>query len=299
VVVAGVDRELVFLVLGGVLTLALLPLGYGLAWLVGLASKGARLPLASWRLEQRRGREIFVPLVPSLIGFCALCGWALVEPNEAERPPPLAFVLASPLFLVWLRAGLRALRALRPVAVRTAAAVGMFRPRVVIAPAFARAVPEPVLGAVRAHERAHCRHLDPLRVWLAQLATDLQWNLPGARARFERWREALELCRDDEARAEVEGIDLAAGILAAARLEVPGRELKVAIAEPGTALEARIARLLEPVQSEPGPRASWFARMALVGIVVLAVAGGARFGENVVSRLLDDGTASAEALLHD
>jgi hypothetical protein len=36
-------------------------------------------------------------------------------------------------------------------------------------------------------------HRDPLRIWLAQLATDLQGSSPGARERLSWWMAALGL----------------------------------------------------------------------------------------------------------
>jgi hypothetical protein len=100
-----------------------------------------------------------------------------------------------------------------------AATIGLLRPRVVLAPQVREQLDAAALRAVTAHEEAHARHRDPLRLWMAQLATDLQWPLPSARRRFLAWRVALELARDDEAVARgVDGGDLAAGLLAVARL---------------------------------------------------------------------------------
>jgi hypothetical protein len=71
---------------------------------------------------------------------------------------------------------------------------------VVVSPALAEVLDPAALRAVHEHESAHARHHDPLRIWLAELAADLQWPSPSARARLQSWPETLELARDDEAR---------------------------------------------------------------------------------------------------
>src|SRR5216683_3171296 len=55
------------------------------------------------------------------------------------------------------------------------ATVGLLRRWIVFSPHLARRLEEGQVNAVLEHERAHARHWDPLRIWLAQLATDLQW----------------------------------------------------------------------------------------------------------------------------
>lgn len=102
---------------------------------------------------------------------------------------------------------------------------GVLRPRILISPRLANALQDRELEAVVEHERAHARHRDPLRLWLAQLATDLQWPWPQARVRFRAWIHALELARDEEALARgVDGADLAAAILVSVRLYQDGAE---------------------------------------------------------------------------
>ena len=91
------------------------------------------------------------------------------------------------------------MRALAPKQIRSAATVALLRPRVVVCETFGAQLDEHALAAALAHEQAHARHRDPLRIWLAQIVTDLQWPLSGARARFEQWLFALELARDEEA----------------------------------------------------------------------------------------------------
>lgn len=210
--------------------------------------------LSTFELERRAWRRIWAPLWPCLGVLAFLFGWAIHEPEGgAQALPVLAFLFALPFALLAVRAALRAVRSAaaaakvaraKPLAVT----VGLWRPRTLISPILRDALDAAALRAVREHEAAHARHRDPLRVWLAQLVTDLQWPVPAARRRFASWRVALELARDDEARSRgVDGGDLAAGLLAVARLgTVAGAEaqLESSSEEPvpaGVGLSADIA----------------------------------------------------------
>jgi hypothetical protein len=137
--------------------------------------------------------------------------------------------------------------------------------------------------AAFAHERVHVRHRDPLRVWLAQIATDLQWPSPTARRRFEHWLTSLELARDEEARLDgAPGEDLAAAVVAVARM--PWRQLDAAIvgltgAE--TSLASRVHRLLEPVPPDGG-RPSILLPLAVLAVLAASVVVGATYGDYVL-----------------
>jgi Zn-dependent protease with chaperone function len=245
--------------------------------------------LASARkLEQRRWRVLWLPLLPGVIVAAFVVGWALTEPDPADETAPRAYWLViAPLALLWLRAGARAVRALFPPSeVPVAATVGLLRPRVIVAPALEHALDVSALAAVRAHERAHARRRDPLRIWAAQLASDLQWPSLRARARLTSWLEALELARDEEARLDgADGADLAAGIVAAAQLIRATERPVAAIHRAGSELCERIDRLLAPVPPLRASRRPWttfLACIALMGSVVL----GMFFGEPVVRAVL-------------
>jgi hypothetical protein len=110
--------------------------------------------------------------------------------------------------------------------------------------------------------------------------------VPGARARFREWLFAVELARDEEARREIDGVDLAAAVVAAALLELPAPHAVAGIACGGSSLELRVHRLLEPLRapSRDGyPRAlSVVLPLALVG----ALLAGACFGEQIVQQVL-------------
>jgi beta-lactamase regulating signal transducer with metallopeptidase domain len=190
------------------------------------------------------------------------------------------FALTGPVLLVCLRAMTRAVAALRLGPIPSAATLGLWRPRIVLHPEFVASLDDAEREAVLAHERAHARHRDPLRVWVAQILTDLQWPFPGARARFEGWRDALELSRDDEARATADGADLAAAVLAAARrgnaLEAVG-----VTSRSSESLRLRVERLLAPLLPSRPPRRFSLA-LAFFGLAFVAMLAGGYFGERLV-----------------
>lgn len=205
-------------------------------------------------LECLRWRQIWLPLVPALTVAAWLCGWALVQPDPTPEKASMLLVLASvPFALLFGRAAIRAAWSLvRDEGEVVTATVGLLRPWVLFSPYLAKTLDDRTIEAALAHERAHARHRDPLRIWLAQLATDLQWPWPQALKRFGLWILALELARDQEARASgVDGCDLATAILASARL---GRQAilpsNAALINDPSTLKERISRLLEPLPLE-------------------------------------------------
>jgi beta-lactamase regulating signal transducer with metallopeptidase domain len=187
------------------------------------------------------------------------------------------------------RALLRAKRALKAEGEPLAATLGLLRPRVFISPRLAASLDSNALEAAREHERAHARHRDGLRIWLAQLATDLQWPWPAAQARLRSWLHALELARDEEARRRgTNGSDLAAAILGAVRIaQAAGSTPPAALLGAQDMLSDRLSRLLEPVCPEEGQRATrWYHVPILLGVLTLVAAVGARCGEPLVRWLL-------------
>jgi beta-lactamase regulating signal transducer with metallopeptidase domain len=167
--------------------------------------------------------------------------------------------------------------------------VGLLRPWIVFSPHLARQLDEGQVNAVLEHERAHARHWDPLRIWLAQLAADLQWPWPQAHERLRRWLLALELARDQEARATgVEGPDLAEAIVASARFDRRvNLPLQAALTGEASALKQRIVRLLDPLPSdwEETQMSSHGPLVPLLACVLLALVLGLMFGERVVRAL--------------
>ena len=160
-----------------------------------------------------------------------------------------------------------------------------------------------MIRAALAHERAHASNRDPLRIWLAQLITDLQWPWPGAQRRLDAWLDALELARDDEARANgADGAELAAAVLASVRYlsrVAPQERLLLNGTQPvharligdSRALRERVSRLLAPRQELGGgdSRLTGVARhaeallaSALLTILMLGIV----LGERVLHPLL-------------
>jgi len=242
-------------------------------------------------LEHVVWRRIWWTFVPALTVAAWLCGWALVEPDPVPEKVPVAVLIAAvPFLLLFTRAAIRAgWSLLRDDGDPGTATVGLLKPWIVFSPHLAKALDDRAIAAALEHERAHARHRDPLRIWLAQIVTDLQWPWPQARDRFRAWIVALELARDEEARAAgADGSDLASAILAAARLR------QHAIASPVAALigeqsvlKQRIARLLNPLTDQAEEvRARWPQPLILAPVLLIAVVLGSAFGEIVVRTLL-------------
>lgn len=272
------DRELVLAVLvallcGGVLTAT------------GWWPTGSPIAATGRALERRAWRRLWVPFGPAGLLLAALCGWALVEPADAERVPDCLLWSAVPFAAIVVRAAWRAVRSLASSHQDQAiATVGLIRPRIILSPHIAEALDEQALAAALAHERAHARHRDPLRLWLAQLGSDLLWPWPAALSRFHCWTRALELARDEEARRSgVAGPDLAAAILASLRLS-GGTSLSAATLGGDESLVAeRIVRLMRPLDTD-APQAVGRGLWLLASVVglTLAVLLGTEFGERAV-----------------
>jgi hypothetical protein len=281
------------------LVLATLVLGLcgSVVWLAGWLPRGdTAADLAdSGRLAERRcwGR-LWLPLAPAALALAALAGWAVQEPRWTdELLRPLAPIFVAPLLLVWLRAAFRAGRALVPPRVPPlAATLGLLRPRVVMGAPFCRRLDGPCLEAALAHEQAHVRHRDPLRIWGAQIATDLQWPIPAATRRFARWTRTLELARDEEARARgARGEDLAQALVAAVRLAQEGGRIAGARLTgpertlPERTLIERIGRLLAPLREDLPRRGRWLASLALLAALGASVVFGVARGDLLVRAL--------------
>jgi BlaR1 peptidase M56 len=277
----AVSRELVL----ATMVVVLCGAGAWLASWVPAASEPGDRERSGRQLEARSWRRIWWTLLPAGIALATMFGWALQEPSVTdELLLPTAALIAAPIGLVWLRCAVRACVALRrPRDLPPLATVGLLRPRVVVGEDLRGALDPAALVAALAHERVHVRHRDPLRIWLAQIATDLQWPSPSARRRFEHWLGALELARDEEARLDgAPGEDLAAAVVAVARM--PRRPLGAAMAGltgAETSLASRVHRLLEPVPPDRGRR-SIVLLAAVIAVLVASTAIGAAYGDYVL-----------------
>jgi hypothetical protein len=246
--------------------------------------------------ERAAWLRLWWPLTPALIVAAWLCGWALSQPDPVpDRVGPLVFIVCAPFVLIGVRAVLRAGWSLLSGAEQFGiATIGLIRPHIVFAPELARLLDDRAIEAALAHERAHVRHRDPLRIWIAQFVTDLQWPWTSAQKRFERWLAALERARDDEARAEgIEGADLAAALVASVRFHRNmtsggGAGVCARLTGDRSALEERVARLLQPLAGEPKDRTPTTLQVAflLSLVLVAAVALGVVYGERFVGTLL-------------
>ncbi len=279
------DREVVLVVLAAV--------GCGGALALAACCPPIGLTLESGRvLEQRAWRQLWRPFGPALLLLAGLCGWALVEPATAERVPACLMYGAVPFMTVLVRAAWRGARTLRQTAEHVdVGVVGLWHPRIVVSNRAATALDARALAAALAHERAHARHRDPVRIWAANVAADLMWPWPAGGRRLRLWAGALELARDEEARlgepgAGVAGADLAAAVLGCLRLDGPRTATGAAsLGGDASFLQERVGRLLGPVPMAaplPSNRAFWC--VALLSMLLAAFAGCA-FGEHIVRML--------------
>jgi BlaR1 peptidase M56 len=273
---------------------------YCLSFLIALVGGTALLACGWWpvtdvRVRSARGlekitwRRIWLPVAPALAVASAFCGWALLEPDPLpEGMPALLILMSTPFLLLLARAAIRGAWALitDPGDPGTAT-VGLLRPWIVFSPRLAKKLDDLQIEAALEHERAHARHWDPLRIWLAQLATDLQWPWPQARARMQRWLIALELARDEEARtAGVEGTDLADAIIASARFyQNANLSPQAALTGQAAALKERIALLLDPLCADSSQAQIGSPLFALLPTSMLALGVGLMFGERIVRAL--------------
>ncbi len=239
-------------------------------------------------LERRAWLRIWVSFGPALVLFAVLSGWVLVEPAQTERLPRGLLLCALPFAVVLARAVSRAIGSLASRQDVTAATIGLFRPRIILSAEVIRALDKPALAAALEHERAHARHRDPLRIWLAQLASDLFWPAPAAAARLRCWRRALELARDEEARSiGVAGPDLAEAIVSSIRLVAAGQPAGAATLSDSEFVEERVIRLLRPLEADPA-RGQWsLPALFIVSVLApLAIFLGTQYGEGLVRFVL-------------
>lgn len=110
-------------------------------------------------------RALWWPSVPVVGVISTLIGWAIVEPAVSDEPLPFSAVVMSAVFLgLWGRGLFRAARALRPRTSVVAGTVGLWRARVVLSDTLIARLDADALNAAQAHEMAHVRHRDPLRL---------------------------------------------------------------------------------------------------------------------------------------
>lgn len=259
--------------------------GGGAAWLAaplcGLMCDGKCEP--AWQRERRAWRWLISPLVVVAAGTAMLLGWALQEPEVSdERLAWCAWIAVGVVLALWLRAIARVLRAICARPALPIAVVGLARPSIVVDPRLYQILDDDAFAAALAHEAAHVRHRDPLRIALAQLATDLQWPWPQPQRTLRAWRDLLEQTRDDEAIMDgVRPEDLAAAIVGAAQCSVRGTGAGLT---DGDRIERRILRLLDGVPAGR-PRRSYVFAILVASSLVAALAVGFTVGDELLAQL--------------
>jgi len=273
-------------------------------------------PFASWpwphaadaspaEMERRSWLRLWYPVVPLLLVAAWLCGWALAEPDPVPGVSARWILLFAcvPFALLFVRAAARSMWALmRPPFDSGISTIGLVQPQVIFSPFLAKQLDDGMIRAVLAHEHAHAANRDPLRIWVAQLVTDLQWPWPGAQRRLDAWLDALELARDDEARANgADGAELAAAVLASVRYlsrVAPQERALLNGTQPvharligdSRALRERVARLLAARrESGGGSRQGMsvrYAALLLTCSLLTMLTLGVVFGERVMHPLL-------------
>lgn len=274
-----------------------------LSWIPAIDSRGA----GNDGVERTAWLRLCYPVVPALVVAAWLGGWALTESDPVrDRLGVWALYAAwAPFAVIFGRAAVRAVWALvRRVPDCGVSTIGLIQPQTVFSPFLARQLAETEVRAALAHEFAHARHRDPLRIWLAQLLADLQWPWPSAQRRLEMWLVALELARDEEARRSgIDGADLAAAVLASVRfLQRLPAEWRWHVPLNGTSfaharligdsrtLRERMSRLLAPLpqasRDAPAFPALRTAEILLALVLLIALVLGILYGERAMHVLL-------------
>lgn len=274
------EREAALLVISLALCGALCILFGALARpLSHFASSGRRAETLAWR-------RLWLPLAPAAFALLLMLGWAVQEPDDTDDGVALVLLVAAvPGAIIGSRALARAVTATVRRGAPLAATVGLLHPRIVIDDSLATALDPEALAAVHAHERAHARHRDPLRIWFAQLAADLQWPAPSARTRFRQWLHALEVARDEEARETgIDGDALASAIVTVAQLAKRRVDACASLVGHGEMLRDRIARLLDPVVPER-KRSGLRWTVTICGVLVVGFVIGAVGGDHLLRHI--------------
>lgn len=170
--------------------------------------------------------------------------------------------------------------------------VGWLRPQIYVARGIADLLSPAELAAVLAHEAAHARRRDPLRLSLLRFLTCTLFWLPALRRLAEDVGDEAEIQADDAAAAG-QPLALASAILSLARWVVEGgRDARVLPATVGIhrdgLLDRRIRRLLGEATA-PGSRLTRRSLAAAAAALLLVVTSGA-----VVAHPLPEHTAPPE-----
>ena len=160
---------------------------------------------------------------------------------------------------------------LLPMAEPKAFVMGLLGPRVYVSEGLLD-MPGDVVAPVLAHERAHARRRDPLRIWLTSLA--LACHLPGLAARLGRaLRRNQEMVADAEAAAALDDAPrVAEALVRLARMQRSRPEPMLGFT--GGSLEERVQRLLAPPSRSERPSRASIAGLTLALLLGMLAAPG-------------------------
>jgi len=212
----------------------------------------ALLALAAHLLFERRSDEpvgLFLPALAGVTVVLALTGgvrvWRTVMATRAALGGWMR--TAEPVAIPGLQIPAFAVDSEFPIV----AAVGVMRPRLVIARSVLQGCSEEELGAILAHERHHVEHRDNLRRVLMLALPDPLSVVRRSRRLLTAWRDAGEDAADEAAaRLGPHGRGLLAqALVRVARLAPPAAtvgSMPASALYRGGSLERRVRRLLEP-----------------------------------------------------
>jgi len=273
------DRPLWALMAGVLATYPALALAWCVAMLVATQPAEWRAGLATWDPAALAAAALVVIGAVAMGGSvrAAACGlrhtrrfhrW--VAGQEIPVPAGLAAVAAE----VGLRGRLRLVAGTEQLAV----AAGLARPYVVVSIGLVDALGGAELRAVLAHEQAHLRRRDPLRVLLARVLVAHLWFLPIARD-LRRWaRNGYELAADRDAAGRYGRPALAGALLRVVSPPVGVEAAVTRFADPAL-LASRVSQLESGHPPRPAPVAAGRAVLTVAGALafVAVVAGGWSF----------------------
>lgn len=105
---------------------------------------------------------------------------------------------------------------------------GFWRPQVYVAASLPEVLDAPQLDSVLAHELAHVRRRDPLRLSLLRFLACTLFYIPALRRLADDLTDEAEIDADDDAASRGSPLALASAILTLAQWAVPGRAMGVA-----------------------------------------------------------------------
>jgi Zn-dependent protease with chaperone function len=153
--------------------------------------------------------------------------------------------------------------------------VGWLRPTVYVAAALPRALAADEVAAVLAHERAHCRRRDPLRLSLMRFAARALFWLPALRRLADAFADEVELRADALAGRHRRAALARALVTLAAWPAAPSMAEPAVGIHRGAALLERRVRRLTGESLAPAARSSRGAALGVIALVALFWSSGA------------------------